>query len=231
MKEKTECFIEEYKKLEQYAKMKYGFPDDGKAITHLGNLPGFRSIQAKLFYCRDIRNTLQHNPRIKDSFAVEPSDEMIAFLKDIITRVSRKAIEFAVPKIKVLAKTMKDTVRPTMIQMLQNTYTHVPILDNGVVVGVFSENTLLSYLGEEQIVGIEEKTCFSDLEKYLPINCHTSESFRFVPQDALLSDVSVLFDEALANQDRIGLVFITQNGLETEKMLGIITAWDIAGRL
>ena len=230
MNTKTEQFLNDYKMLEELAIAKYGFPNDGTAVSKLEHLPTFRNIKLEISYCREVRNLLQHKPKIQESYAVEPSEQMIDFLQKTISKVMNppKARDIAIPKSKILYKAMSDTVRPTMIEMLQKAYTHIPILENGFVVGVFSENTLLSYITNEQIVGVEETTRFFDLVEYLPIGKHTSESFRFVPQDMPIADVSLLFEKALANQDRIGLVFTTQSGKEKEKITGIITAWDIA---
>lgn len=231
MSERTELFLNEYKRMEAFASSKFNLQDTESAVYHLINLPEYRYIRTELEYCRKVRNVLQHNPKIRDSFAVEPSAEMIELLRKTIEIILNppKAREIAIPKTKILYKTLDDYVRPTMTEMIERTFTHIPILENGIVTGVFSENTVLSYLADEQIIGVDDTTRFFDLKAYLPIDVHKSESFRFIPQDMPLAEVSLIFEDALKKQDRIGLVFITQTGKSTEKVLGIITAWDVAG--
>ncbi len=114
--------------------------------------------------------------------------------------------------------------------MQKNNYTHIPIIEHDVVVGVFSENTVLSYLIDDEIIEIGDDVCFTALGKYLPIENHSSESFRFISRNASLQNVNELFEKALRSQDRIGLVFVTQNGKPSEKLLGIISAWDAAAK-
>lgn len=63
------------------------------------------------------------------------------------------------------------------------------------------------------------------------MNKHASESFRFVPRNITLAKVAEMFTDVMRKADRIGMVFITQNGRDTEKILSIITAWDIAAYL
>lgn len=227
----TEEFLDLYKQLEQFAIKRYGYPDDGKAISSLEKRPEFRKVKTELQYCREVRNLLQHKPKIEKSFAVAPSEQMVSLLKSTIHKVKNppKAKDIAIPITSVLYKTMNDFVKPTMIEMQKKVYTHVPILRNGVVVGVFSENTVFSYLIDEEIVGIEDQMRFQDLRDYLPADKHSSESFRFVRQDMLVENINVLFEKALEKQDRIGLVFITKTGKANEPLLGIITAWDVAG--
>ena len=156
---------------------------------------------------------------------------MIALLEQTIEKVRnpKRARNIFIPRNKVCCRSMDDYVYPTMIEMRDNVYTHIPILEDDVVVGVFSENTLLSYLIDDEIVSIDENVKFSDIAKYLPMDKHTAESFRFVSQNMLLSEVDDIFAEALKNVYRIGLIFVTNSGKSTEKLLGIISAWDVAG--
>lgn len=227
----TEVFLDEYKKLESAVVKKYDLPTDGTAVSRLERLPEFKSIRSELAYCREVRNLLQHKPKVGNAYAVEPSDQMIDLLRTTINKITSPpcAMDIAISKSDVLFKSMDDYVRPTMVEMLRNKYTHIPILKDGIAIGAFSENTLLAYLVDEEIVGIEDSTRFSDLAQYIPLEKHVAESFRFVSQRMPVAEISLLFEDALSHQDRIGMVFVTHSGKSTEKMLGIITAWDVAG--
>lgn len=103
------------------------------------------------------------------------------------------------------------------------------IMRDGIVIGVFSENTLLSYLIDDEIVNIDNEVKFSDIDKYLPLDQHRAESFRFVGQETLVSEIEDIFADAVKKSDRIGLIFVTNSGKKTERLLGIISAWDMAG--
>ena len=227
----TDLFLDLYKQLEQLAIKKYNYPEDGKAVFKLSARPEFASFRSELDYCREVRGILQHKPRIGKSYAVEPSDEMIALLKATLDKVMNppRAKDIHIPISKILYKTMDDLVLPTMLVMQENVFTHVPILQDGVVVGVFSENTLFSFLADDRIVEIADNMKFSDLADYLPPEKHRAESFRFVRESKLVAEISGMFEDALSKQDRIGLVFTTKSGDPKEPLLGIITAWDVAG--
>ncbi len=84
--ERVDTFLNEYKRLERIAVDRYGFPDDGTAVSKLEKQSEFRKYKAELSYCREVRNLLQHNPKLADSFAVEPSDEMIRLLMQTIEK-------------------------------------------------------------------------------------------------------------------------------------------------
>ena len=226
----TELFLDLYKQLEQIAIRRYGFPDDGKAIYNLSLKQEFASFRGELDYCRAVRGILQHRPRVGKTYAVEPSDDMVSLLRTTVEKVKNppKAKDIAVPISSVLYKSMDDLVLPTMLEMQEKVFTHVPILKDGIVVGVFSENTLFSFLADDRIVEIADEMRFSDLSDYLPLERHRAESFRFVRQNKLVAEISGMFEDALSKQDRIGLVFTTNTGKSNEPLLGIITAWDIA---
>lgn len=227
----TDLFLDLYKQLEQFAVKKYNYPEDGKAVYKLSARPEFAALRSELDYCREVRGILQHKPKVGKSYAVEPSDDMIGLLRATLDKVMNppRAKDIEIPISSILYKSMDDLVLPTMLEMQKNVFTHVPILQDGVVIGVFSENTLFSYLADDRIVEIADDMKFSDLADYLPTDKHRAESFRFVRQSKLVAEINAMFEDALSKQDRIGLVFTTKTGNPKEPLLGIITAWDIAG--
>ena len=224
-------FIELYRELELIAAEQYNLPKDGSVVLHLSNRGEFRSIKSDLDYCRDVRNLLSHNPRVGHQYAVEPSEQMVQLLRETLAKIKNppKVTDIMIPMQKILWKTEDDFVLPVLKEMIEHTYTHIPILANGVVTGVLSEGTILSYLVDEEIIEINNSIRFSDLKNYLKMENHKSESFRFVPKDILKANLDELFSDALEKGDRIGLVFVTHSGKKTEKILGLLTAWDLAG--
>lgn len=227
-------FIELYKQLE--AGIKERFPGlEGSAVPWLSTRRDFKHLRAELDYCREVRNLLSHRPKPSSGngaqFAVEPSEAMLQLLRDVIREVTDPPhIWDAMTQRKDLlaVESLNDYVRPVMAEMSRHAYSYVPMLKNGQVIGVFSSNALIAYLVEDEILEIGPETRFSHLEKFLGLDSQPSESFRFVARDALVSEVSDLFDEAVCNKCKIGAVFVTQNGKPSEKILGMVTAWDVA---
>ncbi len=231
MNSKTELFLDKYKKLEATVSAQYNLSNSESAVSYLERRAEYRAIKMDLAYCREVRNLLTHNPKIGNRYAVEPSDEMLALLDQTIEHVKnpQKAKHIWVPRDQVSCRTMEDLVRPAMVEMNEHVYTHIPILKDDIVVGVFSENTLLSYLIDDEIVSIDNDVKFSDIAKYLQLDQHRAESFRFIGKETLVSEIEDIFADADKKADRIGLIFVTNSGKKTEKLLGIISAWDVAG--
>ena len=44
-----------------------------------------------------------------------------------------------------------------------------------------------------------------------------------------MDEVSAMIEKALARHDRIALLFTTRSGRPDEPILGLLTAWDVAG--
>jgi CBS domain-containing protein len=113
-------------------------------------------------------------------------------------------------------------------KMNANVYTHVPILRNGAVIGVFSENTIFSYVAEHRNVVIDPNTRIEAFRDYVPLTKHVSEVFEFLPQRASVADVLLKFQNSIRDKKRLAAVFITDDGESTGRLLGLITAWDLA---
>lgn len=199
----------------------------------------FSSKKEKIFIkaCKEMRNILQHEKAQFKGEAVDyfaPTEEIIEILKNIIDRIKRPKLvkEISIPLNEVYSKKLDDLIYPAMKEMSEKIYTHIPILnDNNVVIGVFSENTIFSYLLDEKIIEVSEKMTFKNLEKYLDVEKHLSEVFKFVKRNTTILEAKKIFENELNENKKIGMVFITERGKKDEPILGIFTPWDLAGKL
>lgn len=226
-------FLEQYRRLEKAIKLKYGYDsNDGGVVRKFckeQKPPAY--LRNELELCIDIRNILAHNPKTGGEAPISPGQGIINTVRKATEwienppDVTRVWIGYS----NVYAKGLEAKVLPAMKEMAERSFTHIPIVEEGRVAGVFSENTLLSCVLDEEISHYDEKTRFCDISKYLPIEDHASEVFAFASRSTSLQDVKKIFDGALQRGERLGMLFVTQNGKPSEKLLGIVTAWDIAG--
>ena len=66
-------------------------------------------------------------------------------------------------------------------------------------------------------------------ESFFDVRNHASEVFAFVPPTNTVSDVQHRFRDTFKTHKRLAAVFITDDGTENGRLLGLITAWDVAG--
>lgn len=228
----TEIFLDKYKQLENIAINEFKLPPDGSAVAKLEKRSEFKDIKYELNYCREVRNLLQHNQRLDEEFAVQPGQKMIELLDMVIDRIKNpvRCMDIAIPYNDLLWKSMEDMVMPTIKIMNDRNISHVPILQDRRVIGDFSDNCVFPYLLGDEKCHIDANTRFKDLKEYLDLDSHPSEVFKFVPYDEKLTKVERLYEEARTAHERIGLVFLTENGRPDERLLGVLTSWIIIGK-
>lgn len=222
-------FLELYKKLEAIVANNYGNRKEGGSVAKLGKRSEFRHIREELDYIRDVRNLLAHRPRISEDYVVEPSEGMITLLKKVIEKVERPAIadNIMVKLDDVISCNKGDFVIPALRKMNDKAISYIPILNEGRICGVFSERAFIqcTISGNQKI---DDGTMFYEIEDELSLNSSDVVQFLFADRKTPIDELSDLFDEAAQNEKKIGMIFVTEHGKESEALLGIITAWDVA---
>lgn len=192
----------------------------------------FKKNNARLKSFARLRNAIVHESyNIADPIA-EPHEEVIIQYKNIMNKVMEpdKALEtVAVKANNIFTANLEDDALEVMKKMQQNIFTHVPVLENNKLIGIFSENTIFSYIVDNEALLLGDEIKIKEFEKFIPLDMHEGEIFKFISKDKLLYEVEEMFEEELKDNKRLSVIFITETGKMTEKILGMITAWDIAG--
>ncbi|OGH16010.1 MAG: hypothetical protein A3C30_00880 [Candidatus Levybacteria bacterium RIFCSPHIGHO2_02_FULL_40_18] len=234
----TDKFLAIYNEIDHYMR---GFLNAQDYVDH-GVLLRQMSEKNRLFsdYYKDLklfaelRNLLVHNPYpdranpiiIPHEYITQKYEE----IKNAIMR-PKKAIDIAIRREFIYTTSLDANAIDVMAEMDDKTYTHVPVIEEDKLIGVFSENTLLAYLVSHRDAIILKDTKIEEFKDFIGVDKHKSEYFEFVPRDTLLADVELLFQQGLKARKRIAVVYITENGRRDEKLLGMVTAWDVAGKV
>lgn len=178
--------------------------------------------------CKNLRNVDFHN--VNDNYYVI-TDDLLKRFREIVDEVKHP---FKVDKkatINIFSATLDDNVETVMKEMNEKSYTHIPIYDKEEkhLVGIFSENTIFQYLLKEGIIQIDNKTKFSDIENCISLD-NTKEIVKFVAKDKLYDDVVNDFIKEFKEGNKLSCVMVTHSGKPTEKVIGILTSWDIIGK-
>lgn len=226
----TEEFLDKYKQMENIVRNEYNLGNNDSIVNFLINNKEFKDIENELDLCRDTRNLLSHNPKINGEYLVYPSEEMVKLLDKVIEKVSKplKASNVMVKKSELCFMGMQDKVKDAMIAMKEHSYKYIPILDDGVLVGMFSAKTVLDIMTSECADIFKGDITFEYIKKYIAIENVSSKTFAFVGNSTSICEIKDIFKEDVENKERINIIFVTQHGKRDEKLLGIITAWEIA---
>ena len=225
----AEIFIEKYKQLEEVVRSTYNLRNSDSISFYLSNQNIYQRYRDEIRYCQEVRNLLSHKKKIGNEFAVEPSQQMLDFIDNLIKKIRKrtKCFEVQINESQVCWKSMNDSVKDTIKEMSDKLYTHIPILEDGKVIGVFDENSIFNYLSKQEIIMIEENTTFNDIKEYIGLYDREMEEFIFFSSQSYLEELEKEFEKSYKRGKRIGIAFMTQNGKSCEKLQGIITPWDM----
>jgi len=229
--DRTEKFLDLYKELEIVGRREY-YPKLPKNVNMIGMLmrhPSLKKYQDDLNYCRIVRNFITHNPKVAGNYPIEPSEEMIQFLSSLIESIGKSylALSSSIKRQEMITATKEDKVIDVMHLMEKHAYTHMPIIENNKLFGVFSDHTICSYMLERKYFKIDDDTKIGELEKFLLVESHKSEFFAFKDKRAKLHEVEELFDNTYKNSKLLATVFITSDGTTGGNLEGMITPWDL----
>lgn len=234
MKNSTE-FLSTYNELDEYLRRKLNADDNVPHRTLIERVSkkdkSFEKYKEDLIDFAKLRNAIVHNPykNIADPIA-EPHDYIVNKYRDIKDRIINppKAIDIAVSSKHIFSAGLDSSIIEVMHTMNKGTYTHVPILKSNRVIGVFSQFTVFSYLVTNDEPCLRRDMKVRDLIEMIPLDNHPGEYFKFVSKNTLVAEVEEMFQTRLNGKKRLGIVFITENGNQEEKLIGIITPGSVA---
>lgn len=229
--------IKIYNELDAY--MRKNFNDD-RWISHprliekmADKNPLFEKYERELKEFADLRNSIVHNPYIEHADPIaEPHNYVIELYDSIRKEVLEPKTAYS---ISVKLKDMyyinsNDTVMSVIKMMKRNKFNYAPIIDHNKLLGVFSENTILSFMADGNCSIADNQAKVKEIIAYTDIQHHDNEYFLFIDKKTTVVEVEALFKKDRHNKvKRLGALFISDNGRVDGNILGMLTAWDIAG--
>ena len=228
----SEVFLQRYRVLEGLLEKRY----EGKRLSYSVVLEYIRDIDSQpvrvdLDLLREIRNILSHNAGSGGEPVVEPSDEMLSRLDEIIAYVKRphSAADFGTPAEKIYFAHLNDSVIQVMRGMYNNGYSHVPVTEKGSVVGAFSMRALFDHLAERGLDAASDEMRIRDLDGHIRFEDRGGERYKFVSADTSIVEVRHLFQQYTERNRRLGAIFVTETGDPGERLIRMLTPWDVLG--
>lgn len=235
MRLKSDEFIALYNELDRHMR-KYLKTNDEESHTSLIKRTAeknriFGRYKDELISFARLRNAIVHNPYKRDAEPIaEPHDFVLkeyARIKENVINPPLALNTIAIKAGSIYTTTLDSIALDVMKKMSEEIYTHVPVIENSKLVGVFSEDTVFSYVVKNEDIIIEKDVKIKEFADFIPIHEHRSEIFRFVPKNTPVILVEDEFQKVFSEGKRLAVIFITETGKETEKILGMITAWDL----
>ena len=180
-----------------------------------------------------LRNAIVHNPdkRTADPIA-EPHDEALRQYQELLNKVLRPELaldQLAIPTEKLYTITPNTNVLKAMKIMNEKAFNYLPVLERRKFRGVFSDSAIFNYILENQGALIDQTLQIRDLGKVIHIENCINEAFIFAEKEITVIAIEDIFRKGFKNNKRVAVVFITEDGSQEGEMLGLVTAWEVAG--
>ena len=232
--DRTDEFLDLYKQLEQSLKTNL-FKDSGRyesVIARFENSNASGDMKDELTAIREIRNLIQHHPKVNGRYIIEPSEDIIDKLKAIIHMVEhpKLAIDFGINESQIY-RTYLDSRLMEVIKVMQaRGISHVPVMEGGILFGVLSAYTVFEFVAQQGMAILSETTKVKTMRDYLPISKHRNEYYLFLPKSATFTDADEAFEKRDSKKRRLVAIFITEHGEPNEHILGMLTPWSVVGK-
>lgn len=180
--------------------------------------PKIRSFNEEIKRFAELRNVYSHSPVRQLAIPHEDALKEIRHMRDEILK-PKNAYDIASNQISQFKS--DDFLDVVLEEVRIKDYSQFPIFENnGNLVALLTENGIVKWLAKkaiEEIVAIDE----TKIEELLDDD-EKSQNYRFVSRNR-----DIYYIQDLFQKPDVEAVFVTETGKANEKILGIITIWDI----
>ncbi len=232
-KEKIDSFLTNFKSLEKelvaISKLKGDYVSFSRALNHiyynrLNPIVADRDNYDLLKTASDLRNILSH-----ENDVCAPSDSFLKKFNGICESILHPLSCYDVCVKDIETVTGSTLISDALSKMDEKRLSHLPVVNNmGDIIGVFSRNSLFDYILLHADASFEESSTVNDVKEVIGFQSHRNESFYFVPRSMSVYKAYEKIVKTKAHEKLVGLLFVTEHGKQSEKVLGIITLTDLA---
>lgn len=226
--QKVELFLDSWRRLETAAERLVKTKNGANPVVQLCRDARFARYREELDYCREVRNLLSHQAKLDGEYPVCPSDAVLTLLQQVLRQLENppRLVDVMTPIDKLLRAAPDSRVLKTMRRMRELGISHVPVLQNKRVVGVFSTETIFQAVLDGRPTP-EETTELKALADYLPIESHAEHAYRFVAKTMTAEEAEKLFSDAQGRTCKLRLLLVTASGRADRPLVGVVSPYDL----
>lgn len=232
--ERLNAFLDDFRDLEstltKLAGASSGYTSYAKALQTVYKSKKSPVLQAGDNYnflksCGELRNLVTHNNDV--AYPTQPCYERFHELA-LRIRFPAKASGIATSGKKLVTAKMDSKVLTIAKLMEEKGLSHVPVLEDGLIIGVFSVTTFFDFYQNHGTLDLNEDTPIEAFKDEIVLTSHTNEDFLFCDENAYVYEFAEKIGKKVKGQKkRIAAVLVTSNGFSTGKLKGIITPTDL----
>ncbi len=175
-----------------------------------------------------IRNIIAHNNDV-----LTPSDNFISTFRKIVDKISNPLkVENIMIRYSNLKTVHFNNTIGDAVQLLKDKgYNTIPVIENNKLMGIFTEKSIYDYFTIPKNTSINKQMLIKDIIEAIDLNSDPRKYFEFVNRHATIEEAHDLFHKDLQHKRELLLLLVTENGVSTEKLLGIVALRDIENAL
>lgn len=184
-----------------------------------------RNYEGDLREFGDLRNAIVHHRTGIDYVIAEPHDDIVELIEMIERKISNPLSVGALFGCKVHTLQASEPLTAALKLMQDNKFSQVPIYEEGAFKGLITAAGITYWLAgqsTEDSISREIPT-LSDVYNYEK----RKESFVFVERGLSVYEAEDYFKRAISKGTRLEALLITENAGHDEKLIGIITPYDL----
>lgn len=171
-----------------------------------------------------IRNIMVHN----DGIAI-PTEAFLEKFEKVVTTITRPKTVYEIMKPIKNATTvsLNLSIQEVIDIMKEKKFSNIPVVDNHRLKGVFTERTLFYYMLMNNDGVINKTMLMRDILTAMDLDNDPAQYFAFISKTSDVYAAIELFSKDSKNDKELEILFVTEQGLPHEAILGIVTHWDL----
>jgi len=175
----------------------------------------------------NVRNMIVHDSTGSYNPIVEPHPEAVRRYERILNKLKNTPTALSIStKAEQMFFASPDMLLIDCVKVMHDkNYSYIPVCENDKFSGVLSGDSIFTYMRRNTTAAVGSGLKIKDLGD--SIKEHIDERYCFVAKDMLLSELTEMYSADIMDGKRLGVVFVTETGDEKQKILGMISAWDL----
>lgn len=172
----------------------------------------------------DLRNAIVHE-RTDGRVIAEPHPETALRLEAILEQLRRPPKLGDLFRVRVVVSSASAPIGQAAKAMLDGNFSQMPVYDGDRFVSLLTSETIARWLGDQLAsgIGLLEEAGVREVLHYT----EDPEHYKFRARTATVFDALADFDEFARRGKFLDAILVTNSGEENEKLLGIVTVFDI----
>ncbi len=183
-----------------------------------------RRYADELMHLKDIRNLIVHN---NDYYAI-PNEYSLNKIKNIRDKIINPPRVYPLFNSRVETVSNEESIIKVIKFMKEKSYSQIPVVNgDNEFLDLITNNAISRWIGSLADEGAAKTIFDQALVKDVLDYEEESSVFEFISRDALIVDVIDKFEESQKKGKKLEAIFITNSGKKSEKLLDILTSWDL----